>query len=116
MSRSKSWVRMKSAGGGEIYIYGETGMGGITANVPPDQNRHSEAEPPKVRNAAVSRPSVHESTVSKVTMTGTWSDGAGQPRASLRTTAFFSALTSPGVTQTWSRRRPLSATDQSAVR
>ena len=59
MSRSKSWFRMKSAaGGGEIYIYGEIGMWGITANVPPDQNRHSEAEPPKVRNAAVSRPSV----------------------------------------------------------
>ena len=65
MSRSKSWFRMKSAaGGGEIYIYGEIGMWGITANVPPDQNRHSEAEPPKVRNAAVSTLGLRVQTLS----------------------------------------------------
>ncbi len=50
------------------------------------------------------------------TSTGAWSDGCSQPRTLRKISASRTRGASAGVTQTWSRRRPLSAASQSAAR
>ncbi len=49
-------------------------------------------------------------------MTGTWSDGLSQPRASLNTVTAPRSPARSGLSQTWSSRRPLSAAAQSGER
>ncbi len=53
---------------------------------------------------------------SSVTVTGAWSEGLSQPRTSRLTCAPAIVPSRSGVVQTWSRRRPLSAADQSGER
>ncbi len=53
---------------------------------------------------------------SSSTVTGTWSEGPGQPRASRRTSAVTRLGASSGESQTWSSRRPRSDASQSRAR
>ena len=53
---------------------------------------------------------------SSVTVTGTWSDGRSQPRASRRMRKSLTSSFSARDTQMWSSRRPRSPTVQSAAR
>ena len=58
----------------------------------------------------------HDAYSAKFAMTGAWSDGRSQPRASRRTRIDLTASPSAGLTQMWSRRRPLFTFDQSGER
>ena len=58
----------------------------------------------------------HRPDRSKSAMTGAWSEGRCQPRASRSTSAPASAPESAGVAQIWSSRRPRSEADQSRAR
>jgi len=58
----------------------------------------------------------HRPDRSKSAMTGAWSEGRSQPRASRSTSAPASAPDSAGVAQIWSSRRPRSEADQSRAR
>ena len=60
--------------------------------------------------------SAHRPDRSKSAMTGAWSEGRSQPRASRSTSAPASAPDSAGVAQIWSSRRPRSEADQSRAR
>src|SRR5690606_22264665 len=71
---------------------------------PPDRGRRL---PPRLRE-----PRHQRSSSMKSTITGTWSDGRSQPRASFTTSIWAAKGAAAGLVQTWSRRRPLSALSQ----
>ncbi len=115
--RPYSLARQALRRGGRLVV----GAAGLSLETAPDaagssdgwrRRRHLTGIVRRIRADDASR----KPQTSSSTVTGTWSEGPGQPRASRRTSAATRPGASAGESQTWSSRRPRSEASQSRAR